>query len=391
MSEQGYRICTRCIMDTSDKYIKFDKNGVCNHCYEYDKVVTPNVLNTEEKKEKLAGLILEIKNAGKGQKYDCIAGLSGGMDSSYVIYLAKKLNLRTLIVHFDNGWDSELAIKNIDNIIQKTGFDYFNYVVDWEEFRELQLSYFKASVVDVEIPTDMGIFSLIPNLAIKYNVKYILYGTNLETEFTMGKDWNYTKMDRGNLVAIHSKYSQKKLKTFPYYSPLNQLIFKVKEIKSINVLLYEETNYNIIKKIISTEFGWREYPVKHGESIFTKFYQSYYLLRKFGFDKRRAHLSDQINSGHITRERALEIIQIPVYKNREEEKKEYTYVVKKMGLTTKEFETIMTSPLKSHYDYPVDQLYGNMFDRYVLKFSKVKLFRSGLIHIYRILSKLKMF
>ena len=391
MSEQGYRICTRCIMDTSDKYIKFDKNGVCNHCYEYDKVVTPNVLNTEEKKEKLAGLILEIKNAGKGQKYDCIAGLSGGMDSSYVIYLAKKLNLRTLIVHFDNGWDSELAIKNIDNIIQKTGFDYFNYVVDWEEFRELQLSYFKASVVDVEIPTDMGIFSLIPNLAIKYNVKYILYGTNLETEFTMGKDWNYTKMDRGNLLAIHNKYSQKKLKTFPYYSPLNQLIFKVKEIKSINVLLYEETNYDIIKKIISNEFGWREYPVKHGESVFTKFYQSYYLPKKFGFDKRRAHLSDQINSGHITRDKALEIIQTPVYKNVDEEKKEYAYVVKKIGLTPQEFETIMTAPVKSHYDYPVDQLYGNLFDRIVLRFNKIKLFRSGLIRIYRILGKLKMF
>jgi len=228
-------------------------------------------------------------------------------------------------------------------------------------------------------------------LAIKYNVKYILYGTNLETEFTMGKDWNYTKMDRGNLLAIHNKYSQKKLKTFPYYSPLNQLIFKVKEIKSINVLLYEETNYDIIKKIISNEFGWREYPVKHGESVFTKFYQSYYLPKKFGFDKRRAHLSDQINSGHITRDKALEIIQTPVYKNVDEEKKEYAYVVKKIGLTPQEFETIMTAPVKSHYDYPVDQLYGNLFDRIVLRFNKIKLFRSGLIRIYRILGKLKMF
>ena len=155
-----------------------------------------------------------------GKKYDCVVGLSGGMDSSYVMYVVKKYGLRTLIVHFDNGWDSELAIKNIENIIDKTGFDYYNHVVDWEEFKDLQLSYLKASVVDIEIPTDMGIFSLIPKIALKNDVKYILSGSNIETEVTMGKEWNYKKLDRSNLEAIHKKFGNKPLKTFPYLSPL---------------------------------------------------------------------------------------------------------------------------------------------------------------------------
>jgi aminotransferase len=385
MEKPDYRICTRCVMDTSDKYISFDEYGVCNHCYEYDKIVKPYILSNEEKKERLDKLILEIKKEGKGKKYDCIAGLSGGMDSSYVIYVARKYNLRTLIVHFDNGWDSELAIKNIDNIINKTGFDYYNYVVNWEEFKDLQLSYFKSSVVDVEIPTDMGIFSLVPKVALRYNIKFILYGTNIETEFTMGKGWNYTKMDRSNLNAIQKKFGTKKLRSFPYYRPLEQLRFKVKGFQQINVLEFEECNYNIIKDIITHEFGWREYPVKHGESVFTKFYQSYYLPKKFGFDKRRAHLADQINSGHITRERALEILNMPVYSSPEEENREYDYVIKKLGLSNKDFQSFMKAPIKSHFDYPHNEHYGNIFDRIILKISGVKLITSALIRLYRIL------
>lgn len=383
----AYKQCIRCVMDTSDKFIVFDEVGVCNHCYEYDEVVKPNTLPEVLKKQRMENLVSKIKAAGEGKQYDCIAGLSGGMDSSYVMYVAKKYNLRTLIVHFDNGWDSELAIKNIDNIVHKTGFDYYNYVVDWEEFRDLQCSYFKASVVDVEVPTDMGIFSLIPKLAIKFDVKYILYGTNIQTEHTMGKGWNYTKMDRGNLLAIHSQFGSEKLNTFPYYTPYEQLLFRLKEIKQVNVLLFEESNYEVIKKVLQDEFEWKNYPVKHGESVFTKFYQSYYLPKKFGFDKRRAHLSDQINSGHISKEAAIAILSQPVYNSPEEEHKEYEYVVKKLGMTNEEFNRIMEAPPKSHHDYPVNKMYGNIFDRFVLRFLGFKKGVSALIRLYRLFNR----
>jgi N-acetyl sugar amidotransferase len=364
-------------MDTSDNFITFDKNGVCNHCHEYDRVVKATVFKENTKKERLQKLVEKIKKAGEGKKYDCIAGLSGGMDSSYVLYLAKKHDLRTLIVHFDNGWDSELAINNIENIITTTGFDYYNYVVDWEEFRNLQLSYFKASVVDVEVPTDMGIFSLLPQVALKYDIPNILIGHNLEAEFTMGKNWNYTKMDRGNLEGIHKAHGTKKLKTFPYYTPYQQFKYQVKGVKKINMLWYDECNYSVIEKKLSDVFGWKNYSVKHGESVFTKFYQSYYLPKKFGIDKRRAHLADQINANHKSREEAVEILQGSVYSSLQKEKKEYDYVVKKLGLSHEEFDEIMESKIKSHYDYPTNKPYGNTWDKIFLKILKVKIIVSG--------------
>ncbi|WP_063672891.1 N-acetyl sugar amidotransferase [Spirosoma panaciterrae] len=382
----NYRICNQCVMDTSDNYIVFDDNGVCNHCHNYDLVVTNNVIPKAQRQEKIAHLINKIKLSGKGNKYDCIAGLSGGMDSSYVIYLAKKLGLRTLIVHFDNGWDSELAIKNIENIINYTGFDYYNYIVDWEEFKDLQLSYFKASVVDVEIPTDMGIFSLIPKVAIKYNIKYIIYGTNIETETTMGTGWNYTKMDRANLEAIHRKYGTKELRTFPNYTSFDQLLFKIKGIKQVNILNYAETNYDEIAKVLYNEFKWKNYPVKHGESIFTKFYQSYYLPKKFGIDKRRAHLSDLINSGQKERQQALEILSKTVYSSLSEEEYEYKYVIRKLGLTEEQFTDIMERPINKHADFSTNQPVNNITDRVFLKIKDTKILTAILGKIYRIFS-----
>ena len=363
-----YQICVRCVMDTTDKHIIIDENGICNHCYNYDKNVTPKLLKKSEKIILLEEIIAKIKSDGVGKKYDCVVGLSGGMDSSYVMYVVKKYGLRTLIVHFDNGWDSELAIKNIENIIDKTGFDYYNHVVDWEEFKDLQLSYLKASVVDIEIPTDMGIFSLIPKIALKNDVKYILSGSNIETEVTMGKEWNYKKLDRSNLEAIHKKFGNKPLKTFPYLSPLQRLyIFAYKKIKNINILEYEECNYKIIKDILSKEFGWKDYGVKHGESIFTKFYQSYILPNKFGFDKRRAQLSDLINSKQITRKEAIIQLSKPVYLTPDDELREYEYFINKIGLSTSQFDSIMATPIKSHYDYPFNQPDGPLLDRFFVK------------------------
>ncbi|NDV46027.1 N-acetyl sugar amidotransferase [Paludibacter sp. 221] len=383
MKADSYKVCTRCMMDTTDKFIVFDKNGVCNHCHSYDEYVKNNILSSSDKKKFLKELISLIKKEGEGRKYDCIIGLSGGMDSSYVAYLVKKYNLRTLIVHFDNGWDTEVATENVKKIIKKTGYDYFNYKVDYDEFIDLQRAYLKASVVDIEVPTDMAIFSLIPKIALKYDVKYILYGTNIETESTMGSNWNYTKMDRRNLETIHKTFGEKELKTYPYYKPMEQLLFKMKKIKQINILLYDECNYSIIKDVISKEFGWEAYSVKHGESVFTKFYQSYILPRKFGIDKRKAHLSDQINSHHITRAEALNVLATPLYLTKEEEVAEYNHVLDRLGFTDVEFERIMNIPVKSHNEYSTSMLYGNFIDRIILKLIEFKPLVSLLTKIYQ--------
>lgn len=361
-----YKVCSRCVMDTSSRGIEFDSNGICTHCKRFDAEVRPKILTPEQKAEGLKNLLEKVKLSGKGRKYDCLIGLSGGMDSSYVVYLAKKYGLRAIVVHFDNGWDSELAVKNIENIIKKTGFDYFNYIVDWEEFRDIQRAYFKASVVDVEVPTDMGILSLIPNLALKFKVPYILFGENIETESTMGIGWNFDKRDRGNLEEIHRQYGEKKLNTFPYLPPLRRLWYQWKGVILANLLAYEECDYQKIRTVLATEMDWRDYGVKHGESVFTKFYQSYYLPRKFGIDKRRAHLSDQINSGHISRENALQILERPVYGSEADENKELEYVIGKLGYSREQFSEIIRAEPRPHSDFPVNAMYGSVFDRLVL-------------------------
>jgi N-acetyl sugar amidotransferase len=341
-------------MDTTDLYIEFDDDGVCNHCRYFDKVVRPALLPEDQKQTRLSQLIKDIKRVGAKRKYDCVIGLSGGKDSSYVCYLAMKHNLRALIVHFDNGWDSELAIQNIENIVKTTGFDYYNYIVDWHEFRDLQLAYFKASVVDIEAPTDLGIFSVIPKVASRMNIRYILMGQNPETESIMGKEWNFPyKNYRANMLAIHKEYGEMSLRTFPMLTPLERRIHKsIKRITAVNLLDYEDCNYKRIGEKLYTKFNWKDYDVKHGESVFTKFYQGYVLLEKFRFDKRRAHLSSLINSGQVDRSTALAEIERNIY-TPENLLEEREYVISKWQLEVSEFDRIMALPPVSHYIYPV--------------------------------------
>ena len=372
--KDNYQICTRCIMDTSDKFITFNSNGVCNHCKHYDESIKPKILDEETKYLNLQSTINNIKLSSHGKKYDCLIGVSGGADSTYVVYLAYKYGLRPLLLHFDNGWDSELAIKNIENMIEKTGFGYYNYIVDWEEFKDLQRSYLKASVVDIEIPSDLAIHALIPLFQLKLNIKYHLWGLNIETESTMGKDWNYSKNDRSNLLGIHKEFGTLPLSTFPNLTSWKYFLYHyIKKYQSINILSYAECNYDIIKRVLREKFGWRDYGVKHGESIFTKFYQSYILTNKFGFDKRRAHLSDRINSGQINREFALEILSKPPYDSEDDQETEKNYFLSKLGITDTEFIEIMNSPIKSHYDYPVNGEVGNVFERLLRKLFRVYL------------------
>lgn len=347
-----YKQCTHCILDTNDDpNMVFDGNGVCNYCRDYIANYVLNAPTAEEKHAQLEKMLHEIKAKGKGKKYDCIMGLSGGVDSSFLALKAKEFDLRPLIVHFDNGWNSELAVKNIENIINHTGFDLYTYVVDWEEFRDLQLAYIRAGVLDWEIPTDHGFFATLYKQAAKKGIKYILTGHNHQTEAILPKTMRWSKMDVANIRDIHRLYGKTPLKTFPIMGFFEYTWYSViKRFTRVNLLELVEYDKNAAKKTIIKEFGWRDYGGKHYESIFTRFYQGYVLKEKFGFDKRKAHLSNLICSGQITREAALEEIKWDAY-DPAQLKEDKEYVVKKLGLTMEEFEKIMREKPREHLEF----------------------------------------
>lgn len=369
----NYNQCSRCILDTNDDpSIKFDDQGVCNHCHEYDNVASQYSFSDEERKRKLDEIITEIKENGKQKKYDCILGVSGGVDSTYLAYLAKQYDLRPLVVHFDNGWNSELAVKNIENILNKLGFDLYTYVVDWEEFKDLQLSYIKASVIDWEVPTDHGFIALLKDLSNKYNIQYVLSGHNIATEAVLPKNMRWNKLDVANIKAIHKKYGTIKLKTFPllgFYK--NLYYFFTNKAKWISLLNYVNYNKKEVKEFIQKELEWIDYGGKHYESIFTRFYQGYVLPEKFKVDKRKAHLSNLVCSGQITREEALEEIKKPPY-DTVQLKIDKEFVIKKLDLTDQQFEEYMKQPNRSHLEF--DSYETGLYIKYQKFISLIKPF-----------------
>lgn len=372
-----YRQCTITVMDNiADPDIVFDENGVCNYYHEY-KVAEQHVLTGETGQNKLLQLANKIKARGTGKKYDCLIGLSGGVDSTYVAYLVKQLGLRPLAVHLDNGWNSELAVRNIENIITKLDIDLFTLVINWKEFKDIQLSYLKASVVDIEVVTDHAIFATMYKLAKQNSIGYIISGTNIVTEHIMPSGWLYKKMDFANLKDIHSHYGSVKLTTYPtfnfkkyvYYSALLRL-------SPISILNYVPYQKQEIKRFIMKELNWQDYGGKHYESLFTKFYQAYILPVKFKIDKRKAHLSTLICSGQITREKALQELELPLYKP-EELNQDKEYVLKKLGLSNDEFESIMLMPPRMHQEFKSDTKLRQRYMIFLQKSQKLrKIFRN---------------
>jgi N-acetyl sugar amidotransferase len=350
-----FRQCTVTVMDNiADPDIRFDEQGICNYYHEYKQAEQEGVLTGKAGEEKLDQLVKQVKADGQGKDYDCLIGLSGGVDSTYVAWLVHKLGLRPLAVHLDNGWNSELAVKNIENIINKLGIDLFTLVVNWEEFRDIQLSYLRASVVDIEVVSDHAIFATMWKLAKEKKIGYIISGTNIVTEQVMPPSWLYKKMDYANLKDIHNRYGKVKLKTYPtldfkkyvYYSGLLKL-------NPISILNYVPYNKKEIKELITKELSWRDYGGKHYESVFTKFYQAYILPEKFHIDKRKAHLSTLICSGQMTKEQAMKELEEPIY-SPAECKQDKEYVLKKLGLTETEFDAIMKTPPRSHLEFKTD-------------------------------------
>lgn len=341
-----YQICTRCVMDTSDPDIQFDENGICTHCHNYKRIIQSCVFPGTEGEHKLAKIIESLKKNGKGKKYDCVIGLSGGVDSSFVAYRVKQYGLRPLAVHLDNGWDSELAVKNIENICRSLEIDLHTIVLDWEEFRELQIAFLKASTPDTEIPSDHAIVSSMYYTAKEYGVP-VIAGYNYRTESHFPAAWSQGHYDWRYIRNVNRKFGSGSLKTFPHLNWIQGQIF-VRRL--INILNYIDYNKTEAMHILETELGWRYYGSKHHESIYTRFYQGYILPIKFSYDKRRAHLSSLICSGEITREEALSQLNENTYsiKLQEDDK---LYIIKKFGMSESEFEQIMNLPVKSFWDY----------------------------------------
>lgn len=340
-------------MDTTAPDIEFDQNGVCNYCKIHEDKVAATPYSQGGGDEKLRQLVAQLKSDQKGE-YDSIVGLSGGVDSSYVAHQAVKLGLRPLAVHFDNGWNSELAVKNIEQIVKRLNLDLLTFVIDWEEFKDIQRSFFKANVIDIEMVTDHAIFAAMYQIANKHKIRYILSGTNAATEAIMPPAWQHFKFDLRNLKSIHKRFGTQPIKRYPTLSvwemAWNHYVRGAKSVSLLNYLPYRKDE---AMRTLKDELGWQYYGGKHYESTFTKFYQAHILQEKFGVDKRRIHLSDLIMNGEVTRDEALAELAKPLYDGLQLEQ-DQDYVRKKLGFSKDEFQAYMKSPPGSHYAYPSD-------------------------------------
>jgi N-acetyl sugar amidotransferase len=361
---KNYQQCLRCVMDTSDPLIKFDKNGFCNHCNEYLDNWSKFKKYHDNGESYLENIIEKAKIAGKNKKYDIIMGLSGGMDSSYVAYNAKKYNLRILAVHLDNGWNSEVSVSNIEKCIKYLDADLYTHVIDWDEFKSLQIAYLKAGVVDIEALTDHAIRSVILKLTAKYGIEYNLSGSNFATEGILPTSWVYNKLDFKNIRSINNQFGSKKIKTFPGMSLYKYIYYRaISNIKPIDLLNHIDYNVDVAIKNMQDNMGWKYYGGKHHESIFTKFYQGYILPNKFGIDKRIAHYSTLICSGNMSREDALLKLNSKSYSDNDLEE-DMEYVLKKLGISKNEFDNIMNSPVFSHLKYPNNSKLFNFLKKF---------------------------
>lgn len=356
--EHHYQQCARCVMDTTAQSIVFDKEGVCNFCKGYDSVASRTILKPAAERESfLKKVISQIKETGKADKYDCIVGLSGGVDSSCVAVLAKEFGLRPLVVHFDNGWNSELAIKNIENLIQKLDYELYTYVINWEDFKELQLAYFRSSVIDIEVTTDQLIAATLLEIAKKFNIKYILSGNNFRTEYIMPDEWVCDhKIDHTNLKNIYARFGSGKKIIFPKISATEYyLMNEYYNMEFVPLLNLIDFDLHKMKDRLIKEFAYKPYEYKHYESVFTRFYQGYILPQKFNIDKRKAHLSNLICAHLTTRAEALSELEKPPYPV-DEQQADKEYVLKKWDMKREEFDEIMKMPLRSHDEFGYDTI-----------------------------------
>ncbi|MDQ8180809.1 N-acetyl sugar amidotransferase [Pelagicoccus sp. SDUM812005] len=351
MKSADYFICNRCVMDSTAPSIQANTDGTCNFCNSFHDKEGKIV---DSSGSTLNRWVTQIQREGKGKQYDCVIGVSGGVDSTYTAYKAKELGLRPIAVHLDNGWNSQLAVKNIENTLNKLDIDLYTHVIDWNEFKDLQLSFLKASIPGMEIPTDHAIYALLNKSAIKFGTRYIINGSNFRMEHIMDPAWSEMvgQMDWLLIKNIHKQFENSPLKTYPRMTRLDlyrtRLLNKHIVINLLDLIPFSKTE---AMQTIQNELGWVYYGGKHYESIYTRFTQGYIQPIKFGFDKRRAHHSNLICMGEMSRNDALQNLQKSPYPNEAMLREDKEFVIKKLDLDEESFEKIMKTPIKSYKDY----------------------------------------
>lgn len=358
VNERPYQQCARCVMDTTAADITFDENGVCNYCTEF-LVRSGHIIheNLEDKEARLQELVERVKASGTGKPYDCIVGVSGGVDSSWTLVEVKRLGLRPLAVHMDNGWNSELAQNNIANLVRGLGVDLHTHVIDWDEYRELMQAFFDADVIDVELLYDNAMLAVNYQQAAKYGLKYILAGTNQATEgMRMPKEWNWFKYDKRNIKALARRHGMKGIDTFPAIGTAGfiwqHFVRRVRWTSFLDFLPYNK--FHALDEL-EKHYGYKRYPFKHYESIFTRFYQGYILPKKFGVDKRKLHLGTLVASGQMSRDEALKGLEGIPYASEADMQADVDYFIKKMKWTTQQLEDYMLRPEILHSEYPTEK------------------------------------
>lgn len=349
-----YQICTNCVMDTTDSKITFDDKGVCDHCNDFYDNVLPNWHTDERGHQDLEKIIAKIKEDGKEREFDCIMGMSGGADSSYLLHVAvKKYGLRPLVFHVDGGWNSQIAVNNINVMIEKLGLDLYTEVINWEEMKAFQKAYFRAGVSNIDIPQDHAFIATLYNFAAKHKIKYILNGGNISTECVRNPlEWIYYGTDMAQIKDIRKRFCDNPLKTYPFSNVLKHKLYlryiqRIQVVKPLNYFPYIKEE---AMKELEREYGWVPYPQKHFESRFTRFYEGYWLPRKFSFDTRKVQYSSLILTGQMTREEALEKLKLPAITD-EDGKHDFEYIANKLDIPVSELQGYFEQPNKTYKDY----------------------------------------
>lgn len=349
-----YRICSNCVMDTSDREIQFDSSGVCDHCVGFKRTVLPNWHPNEHGKALFRGIVEKIQRQGKGKPFDSIIGMSGGLDSSYLLHLAvAEFGLRPLVFHVDGGWNTDIAVNNIQMLVDKLGLDLYTEVINWQEMRDFQLAFFKSGVPHLDVPQDHAFVATLYHFAHKHGIKYILNGGNFATECVRNPlEWLYYGTDMAQIRDIHGRYGTIPLKTYPFSGVLFHKFYLrylkgVQVVKPLNYLPYTKAH---AISVLTETYGWRRYPQKHFESRFTRFYEGYWLPTRFGYDTRRVQYSSLILTGQMSREEALEKLKKPAY-DPEQADQDFEYVATKLGISVEELRGYHTMPLRSYRDF----------------------------------------